>query len=72
MNYTQKETKDWKRGLKRRKGFRAPKRRAEQLPSPILVVNVITGEYKEVKPVPIKTKTKIKKRRSKKRTKIAP
>jgi len=66
MNYTEKETKDWKIGMRKR-GIRAPKRRPEHLPSPILVVNVITGEYKEVKPVPIKTKIKTKKRGGKKR-----
>lgn len=66
MNYTEKETRDWKIGMKKR-GIRAPKRRPEQLPGMILVVDAKTGEYKEVKPV--FKKVKIKKRRSKKQTK---
>jgi hypothetical protein len=67
MNYTQKETEDWKARFGKKKSFRPAKRRPDQLPGNILIVDAKTGEYKEVKPVSIKTK--IKKRRSKKRVK---
>lgn len=70
MNYTEKETKDWKARFGKKKSFRPVKKRPDQLPSKILVVNIITGEYKEVKPVYAKMKSK--KNRKKKRTKIAP
>ena len=70
MNYTEKETRDWKARFGKKKSFRPVKKRPDQLPSEILVVNAITGEYKEVKPVYAKLKPK--KNRKKKRVKIAP
>ena len=67
MNYTQKETEDWKARFGKKKSFRPVKRRPDQLPGNILIVDAKTGEYKEVKPV--FTKVKPKKQRSKKRVK---
>ena len=74
MNYTEKETRDWKARFGKKKSFRPVKKRSDQLPSKILVVNIITGEYKEVKPVyaKIKPTKNRKKNRNKKQTKIAP
>jgi len=66
MKYTKQETDAWKIGLKIR-GIKSNKRRSEHLPSPILIVNALTGERTEVKPVTYKPT--VKKRKSKKKSK---
>ena len=68
MEYTFKETQDWKAGQKWRRRTLNPLR-ANQRPGIILITNPLTGESKEVKPVKAKV---VKVKRSRKRNKKQP